>query len=105
MIDSYILSVWLSTPLTSAGEERGTFSSKNYFKIKTILFIINFRRNYAICYGQVAIHKGGCSMKIVILKDILKKLILKKVSRKQKQHETLPSMQRVLNYVPVTNLH
>ena len=42
-------------------------------------------RPNAICYGHVQIQKGGCSMKIVILKDILKKLILKKISIGQKR--------------------
>ena len=30
-----------------------------FFKIKIILFIINFRRNNAICYGQVLVQNGA----------------------------------------------
>ena len=35
----------------------------NYFKIKIIPFIINFRSNYAIRHGQVNVQKGGYSIK------------------------------------------
>ena len=38
-----------------------------YFKIKIILFIIKFRGNYAIRYGQVQVQKGGFSIKAMCL--------------------------------------
>ena len=107
MIDSYILSVWLATPLTSAGEEQWTFLSKNCFK--TILFIINYKRNYAICYGQVWTQKGGYSMKIVILKDILEKVDFEKNRQRTKTAWKTTRMQRVLRtyatkYFPYWNI-
>ena len=38
-----------------------------YFKIKTILFIINLRWNYAICYGQVQVQKRDFSIRRIRL--------------------------------------
>ena len=41
---------------------------------------------------------------LMVKKNFLKQLILKKISRLQKEHEKIPRMQRVKQYLPIFHL-